>query len=337
MVLRQFPNKNIESLLNSTRQITFEHEIILVIGCSVDDSASAEMYFRQLLSSNTNLVEVRIVELTSDEGPAFGRNLGAVLANSANLAFLDDDVVLLDDIEPLLNLLEENLCQGVQPLLLRSADQRIVDSAGDFIRKGKNLFYTAYSKGYGDPLDKLGPLCVEELPSLRGAFMMIRKDPLLHVGGLDNKFNFNFEDVDLSWRMVIAGYKLLFLPTVRALHKGGRTTDSKLQDDQTVMLGLVNYHATHLKVMGYLLWPYILARFFDRLLRHEVSKLRKREISADEFIREIASTFNCLLGKIGWVNFHKRILGKEFGFRGIWKLESMANGKRFVLSSAKSN
>ena len=334
VVMRRFPSKNIEALLDSTKQITSKHEIIVVTGCPIEKGANVELNFKRLLGSNQNLVEVRVAELPSDKGLAFGRNVGAVLAHSSNLVFLDDDIVLLDDPALLLHYLEDNVCQGVQPLLLRSADRQIVDSAGDFVRKGRTLFYQAYSKGCDTRIESLGVLCVEELPSMRGAFMMIRKEPLLDVGCFDDTFSFNFDDVDLGWRMVVAGYKLLIVPTVRALHKGGRTTDATVRDDRAIMFGLINSHATHLKIMSFFLWPYVFVRFFDRLLRHEVSKLKKGQVSAAGVAREMATTTCCLLGKIGWVIFHKRVLAREFGFCGRLKLESMARGERFVLSCA---
>ena len=77
-----------------------------------------------------------------------------------------------------------------------------IDSAGDLVKKGRfrhGPIYEAYCRFEGLSLKNLPTnLPIEEVSSLRGAFMLLRKDAFLNAGGFDNTFVFNYEDVDLG-------------------------------------------------------------------------------------------------------------------------------------------
>jgi GT2 family glycosyltransferase len=99
--------------------------------------------------------------------------------------FVDDDAAVLDDVASLVEYLNANVCQGIQPLILRF-DQATVDSAGDFVRKRKASHLIPYSQGFSEPLSSvIGNLKVEEVPSMRSAFMIMRKPSFSSVGGFD--------------------------------------------------------------------------------------------------------------------------------------------------------
>ena len=64
--------------------------------------------------------------------------------------------------------------------------------------------------------------CEVEQPA--GAFLMLRRDALEAVRGLDEAFHpVWFEDVDLCRRLRDAGYTLRFSPAARARHRGGHS------------------------------------------------------------------------------------------------------------------
>ena len=56
---------------------------------------------------------------------------------------------------------------------------------------------------------------------LAGAFMLLRHEALDKVGLLDESFFMYGEDIDLSYRIVLGGYKNLYVPE-RILHYKGR-------------------------------------------------------------------------------------------------------------------
>jgi N-acetylglucosaminyl-diphospho-decaprenol L-rhamnosyltransferase len=68
-------------------------------------------------------------------------------------------------------------------------------------------------------LDQPGPV---EQPA--GAFLMTRRDAWERLGGLDEQFHpVWFEDVDFCRRAADAGYRIEYVPSVRALHAGGHS------------------------------------------------------------------------------------------------------------------
>ena len=62
-----------------------------------------------------------------------------------------------------------------------------------------------------------------EVDALQGAFFLTWKTILDKVGWFDEGYYFDAEDIDLSWRIKKAGYKLIYYPKVSMLHIKGVT------------------------------------------------------------------------------------------------------------------
>jgi GT2 family glycosyltransferase len=65
---------------------------------------------------------------------------------------------------------------------------------------------------------------VHEIEILSGAFMLMRKETLDKVGLLDEDFFMYGEDVDLSWRIILGGWKNYYYPGTRIIHYKGEST-----------------------------------------------------------------------------------------------------------------
>jgi GT2 family glycosyltransferase len=65
---------------------------------------------------------------------------------------------------------------------------------------------------------------VHEIEILSGAFMLMRKSALDKVGLLDEDFFMYGEDVDLSWRIILGGWKNYYYPGTRIIHYKGEST-----------------------------------------------------------------------------------------------------------------
>ena len=59
---------------------------------------------------------------------------------------------------------------------------------------------------------------------LAGAYMLMRKDLLDEIGYLDETFFMYGEDIDLSWRIIKAGFKNYYFPETRIIHYKGEST-----------------------------------------------------------------------------------------------------------------
>jgi GT2 family glycosyltransferase len=59
---------------------------------------------------------------------------------------------------------------------------------------------------------------------IAGAFMFIRREALLKAGLLDEDFFMYGEDIDLSYRILQAGYHNYYFPEVQIIHFKGKST-----------------------------------------------------------------------------------------------------------------
>jgi hypothetical protein len=83
-------------------------------------------------------------------------------------------------------------------------DQRL---ARDFVRRG-------------DPL----PERPVEVDAISGAFMLVRRDAIQVVGGLDEGYFLHCEDLDWCERFRRAGWRVLFVPSVVVVHDKGASS-----------------------------------------------------------------------------------------------------------------
>jgi len=62
---------------------------------------------------------------------------------------------------------------------------------------------------------------VHEIDALTGAFAMIRRTAGHQVGWLDEDYFWNGEDIDFCYRLKQAGWKIMFIPSVKIIHFKG--------------------------------------------------------------------------------------------------------------------
>lgn len=82
----------------------------------------------------------------------------------------------------------------------------------------KSKIFAQYHLGYLDENE------VHEVDVLAGAFLLARKSVLDKTGLLDEDFFMYGEDIDLSYRIVKAGYKNYYFPESRIIHYKGEST-----------------------------------------------------------------------------------------------------------------
>ena len=117
---------------------------------------------------------------------------------------------------------------------------KMVDGAGNFLPESKRGLPTpeaAFYKMFG--ISKLFPKSkrfskyhlgyldeneIHEVEVLAGAFMLIRKKVLDVTGLLDESFFMYGEDIDISYRIIKAGYKNYYFPKTRIIHYKGEST-----------------------------------------------------------------------------------------------------------------
>ncbi len=117
---------------------------------------------------------------------------------------------------------------------------RMVDGKGNFLPESKRglptpevAFYKIFGLSWLFPRSKrfgryhltyLDEHATHEVEVLSGAFMLMRKEVLDKVGLLDEEFFMYGEDVDLSYRIILGGWKNYYYPDARIIHYKGEST-----------------------------------------------------------------------------------------------------------------
>jgi GT2 family glycosyltransferase len=91
----------------------------------------------------------------------------------------------------------------------------------------------------------------EEVFSACGGSSAYRRELLDEIGFLDDDFFFSCEDIDISWRAHLAGWKVLYVPTAVVYHKlkatGGDVTGSYYDGRNFLYLIWKNYPSSLLR------------------------------------------------------------------------------------------
>jgi GT2 family glycosyltransferase len=162
---------------------------------------------------------VRVLRLPSNLGFTGGNNAGARVARAPMLAFLNNDTVAdAAWLSALKAALDADPSAGLATSRIVSLDDGVtIDSAGDgYLRAGG-----AFKRGHGETDEHY--LEPAEVFGACGAAFMIRRPVFEELGGFDEDFFLVYEDVDLSYRAQLAGYRCLYVPEARVRHAGSAT------------------------------------------------------------------------------------------------------------------
>lgn len=164
-----------------------------------------------------------------------GRNLGFAAANNRAIQQIKGDFLLLVNTDALL---EKSCARSLLDFV--EADSR-VGMAGPQLLNADGSPQTSYEAAPTLATETLNrsllkrlfpsrfpgksrrPSEPEEVETLIGAVMMIRRDALDKLGGFDEDYFFFMEETDLAVRMRQAGWKVVHDPRARAVHLQGAT------------------------------------------------------------------------------------------------------------------
>ncbi len=185
----------------------------------VADNGSTDGSLPLLAARHPN---VRALALGHNHGFAGGANRGVAATTAPWVCVLNSDA----EPEPdwLARLADTPAGPRVWSLgsVLVSASSGRVESAGDqYAPEG-----FAYKLLRDRPLDALPtePYAVFAAP---GAAPVFRRDVFDALGGYEERFFLYYEDVDLAFRAVLAGFHALLVPSARVVHRLGATTRSR--------------------------------------------------------------------------------------------------------------
>jgi GT2 family glycosyltransferase len=233
-------------LLALLAQTVVPHEIILIDNASSDASLEIVRCFPsvRLLAQNENL------------GFARGNNLaiGEATPESEWIALLNPDAFVEPHwLEALLSAMHEYPTFDVfGSKLVVAADPAVLDGAGDVY----HVSGLVWRMGHGAPVSSFSE-AMNEVFSPCAAAALYRRSALVDVGGFDEDFFCYVEDVDLGFRLRLAGHRCLYVPTSVAHHVGSGTTGGQ-HSDFAVYHGHRNLVWTYVKDMpGVLFWAFL--------------------------------------------------------------------------------
>ena len=207
-------------------------ETILVDNASTDGTVA---YVRERYPS------VCVVPLRENRGFAGGNNAGVAEARAPLVAFLNNDTVAEPGwLQALVAGLDERGGFALATSrIVYMHDPQIIDSAGDgFLRSG-GAFKRLHGGRSTDAAETM------EVFGVCGAACLMSKRVFDELGGFDEDFFASHEDVDLSYRARLLGYRVRYVPQAVVRHAGSATLGR--QSVRAVFYGQRNLEWVYLK------------------------------------------------------------------------------------------
>ncbi len=212
------PNWNgkdeLKACLESLHAQTQSAQILVVENGSNDGSL-------EYIQENFN--NVQLVINKTNLGFAGGVNSGireAIASGAEYIALFNNDAVADKDwLKHLLKSLEQNSEVGITTCKLLSADKKLIDSTGDQY----TTWGLPYPRGRGEITSNRYDSDTHIFGASGGA-SLYRTKMFEEIGLFDEDFFAYFEDVDLSFRAQLAGWKVLYAPKAIVYHKIGATS-----------------------------------------------------------------------------------------------------------------
>ena len=162
---------------------------------------------------------MKLVTLAENRGFAGGNNSGVREARGRFVAFLNNDTAADPDwLQSLRSGIDEqNGFALVTSRIVYMHDPNVIDSAGD----GMLRWGGAYKRHHGEPASSAP--ATEEVFGVCGAACLMPKTVFEEIGGFDEDFFASHEDVDLSYRARLRGYRCRYVANAIVRHAGSAT------------------------------------------------------------------------------------------------------------------
>ncbi|WP_341216085.1 glycosyltransferase family 2 protein [uncultured Wocania sp.] len=196
--------------------LNIDAEIIVIDNNSEDDSCNMV---------KTLFPNVKLIENKENSGFSKGNNIGVSSAKGEYICILNPDTVVAEDtFTKLLSFAQNKEKLGI-------IGCKLINGAGKFLPESKrNIPYigVAFKKSIGNSKDyyanHLNENESEKVDVLVGAFMFMKRVVYNKVGGFDEDYFMYGEDIDLSYKMLKAGYNNYYYGNTTIIHFKGEST-----------------------------------------------------------------------------------------------------------------
>ena len=219
VILNWNGRKYLEQFLPSVAATSYDNvEIIVADNGSNDDSVS---FLQQ------HYPDIRLIKFSYNYGFAKGYNEALKQVEAEYYMILNSDVeVPTGWLSPMIELLESDKnIAACQPKILSYNNKKIFEyagAAGGWLDKygypfAKGRIFDICEEDHGQ-YDQTEPIFWAS-----GAALFIRSKIFYEVNGFDEYFFAHQEEIDLCWRIQLAGYKIYSCPASVVYHVGGGT------------------------------------------------------------------------------------------------------------------
>jgi O-antigen biosynthesis protein len=295
--VRDFLHQALVSIQKALKGI--RSEIIVVDNAS--DDGSIEMVHRQFPS-------VKLISNQVNFGFAKANNIAIKQSRGKYLLLINPDTIVQEDtIRVMLEFMKSHPKAGM-------AGCRILNPDGSMEPACRRSFPTpwvAFTKIFG--LSALFPksklfgrynltyLSTDEtypVEAVSGSFMMVRKETVRQVGGLDEEFFMYGEDLDWCYRILQEGWQIYYVHTTQIIHyKGESTRRSSIDEINTFYHAMRLFVEKHFRSSSVFSMMLRLAIGIVSFAAFLVSLLRPLKVAVFDFI---AVTVSLLLAEEIW-------------------------------------
>jgi GT2 family glycosyltransferase len=236
----------VERCVAALKRQKFQDFSILVIDNGSKDSSVTGIKARY--------PDVKLIELTTNNGFAAVNNIAAKQAEGSKwVALVNPDAFAesqwLEKMLAAAQKYSDYAAFGCK--MLTAGDPDSIDGTGDIY----HVSGAAWRHGHGQ-LAKDRDMEIKEIFSPCAAAALYRRDVFMEIGGFDDSYFCYFEDVDLGFRLRLAGHRCLYVPDAVVHHVGSATTGER--SDFTTYHGQRNLVWTYFKNMPPpLFWLYL--------------------------------------------------------------------------------
>ena len=214
IVLNWNGKDSLKSCLDSLLAQSLKCTIFVVENGSIDGSLE---YLKK------NYPQVRLIVNQVNLGFAGGANTGirqVINEKFTHVALFNNDAVAAKDwLKYLFKALLDNADTGIATCKLATADNTHLDSTGDLY----TTWGLPYPRGRGEPVGAQYD-GQTNIFSASGGASLYRTKMLEEIGLFDEDFFAYYEDVDISFRAQLAGWKVRYVPESVAYHQIGATS-----------------------------------------------------------------------------------------------------------------
>lgn len=196
---------NLARCLESLIATAPDAAVVVVDNASTDGSAELPPHLAPA---------VRLIRNSQNAGYAAALNQAASEARTDLLVFSNMDT-LFDPgwLEPLVAFLSDRTDAGAVNPLIVLADGDRVNAAGQDV----HVTGLGFNRGLGEPIARYGTAPFE-VAGIQGALFVMRRQVYEAIGGLDAGGFLYHEDVNVSWLLRLAGYRLYCVPASHVRH-----------------------------------------------------------------------------------------------------------------------